>query len=196
MKKLGYNLPKVLLASQSPRRRDLLTQLGVDFDVIALDVDETMQAGEPPKDYVNRIAIKKAQAGLAQFPDEIILAGDTIVVLDNEVFLKPTNREDHKKMLQKLSGKTHHVLTAMALASSDGTKKTMSDTAVTFRKLTEDEIDKYWDTGEPQDKSGGYASQGIASIFIERIEGSWSGVVGLPLFETFKLLSAASAIYR
>lgn len=188
LKTLGHNLPKILLASQSPRRKELLTQLGVDFDIISCDVDESIHPDENPKDYVLRVAIEKAEAGLKKFPSEKILGADTIVVLNAEIFLKPTDKTDHINMLRKLSGQTHHVLTAVALASEKETKTIMTDTTVCFRELNEFEINHYWDTGEPCDKSGGYASQGIASTFIKRIEGSWSGVVGLPLFETFELL--------
>ena len=188
MNKLGYKLPKILLASKSPRRKELLSQLEVDFEIISVDVDESIQSDENPKVYVKRVAKEKAEAGLKIFPANKILGADTIVVLEDEILLKPTDKSDHINMLKKLSGKTHHVLTAVALANSHETKTIMTETAVTFRVLNENEINHYWDTGEPQDKSGGYASQGIASIFIKRIEGSWSGVVGLPLFETFELI--------
>ncbi len=188
LKTLGHKIPKIVLASQSPRRKELLAQLDVEFQIIHTDVDESVHPNENPTDYVLRVAKEKAEAGLKKFPSEKILGADTIVVLNGEIFLKPVDKTDHIRMLRKLSGQTHHVLTAVALASAEGIKNIMTDTAVTFRELSEFEINHYWDTGEPCDKSGGYASQGIASTFIKRIEGSWSGVVGLPLFETFELL--------
>lgn len=192
MKELGYTTPKILLASRSPRRHDLLAQLGVEFTIVTADIDESVHPNEHFDDYVRRVAQDKARAALQRHPDQIILAADTIVVLGEEILLKPRDRDDHFAMLSKLSGKSHRVLTAVALAKEGDITMRVSDTQVSFRELNANEIRAYWETGEPQDKSGGYASQGMASIFIEHLQGSWSGVVGLPLFETFELLQCLS----
>lgn len=181
----------LILASQSPRRKQLLSQSGLEFMVIPANIDETIRPQENPIDYVQRMAAEKAEASVAQYPEHPILGSDTIVVLDNEIFLKPNDQNDFQIMMQKLSGKTHHVYTAVALAHRNHKKVIMTDTAVTFRELTTEEIQTYWNTGEPRDKSGGYALQGHAAAFIKSISGSWTGVVGLPLCETLELLKDA-----
>jgi len=182
----------LILASQSPRRKQLLSQAGVEFTVIPADIDESVRPQECPLDYVQRMAIEKAQANVKRFPEDLIIGADTIVVLGNEIFLKPTDQNDFRHMMQKLSGKTHHVFTAVALADQHDTQVIVTDTAVTFRKLTPQEIEDYWKTGEPQDKAGGYALQGHAAVFIQSINGSWTGVIGLPICETLELLKAHS----
>ena len=184
--------PVVRLASVSPRRRELLAQIGVPHVVTGAHIDESVHAGEKPHDYVQRMARTKAQAVWDKHPDLPVLAADTTVVLDGLVFGKPVDRADAARMLGQLSGRTHEVLTAVALASASGISMRMSVSAVRFRPLTDVEISAYWDTGEPQDKAGAYAVQGLAAVFIESLTGSYSGVMGLPLFETAEILRAAA----
>jgi septum formation protein len=187
--------PLVCLASVSPRRHELLAQIGVPHSVVAADIDETAMPGEAPRDYVVRMARQKAltvrQRG-ARLP---VLAADTTVVLDNTIYGKPRDRDDGVAMLGRLSGRTHEVLTAVALASSHEVTLCLSVSTVRFRGLTPQECAAYWDTGEPRDKAGGYAIQGAAAVFVESLSGSYSGVMGLPLFETAELLRAAGIPY-
>jgi septum formation protein len=183
------------LASGSPRRRELLLQIGVAFRVIRPQVDETPLAGEAAHDYVARLAGAKAEAGwpLRATLDAPVLAADTAVVLDGEILGKPADRRDAESMLRRLSGRSHEVLTAVALKTPARLASRVSRSQVTFRALSPDEIRAYWDTGEPGDKAGGYAVQGMAALFIAHLEGSFSGVMGLPLFETAELLREAGA---
>jgi len=183
--------PVLRLASVSPRRRELLAQIGVPHVVTGAHIDETVHAGERPHDYVQRMARTKAQTVWEQDGSLPVLAADTTVVLDGTVFGKPVDRPDAVRMLGLLSGRTHEVLTAVALASAEGLSMRMSVSAVRFRVLTVEEISSYWDSGEPRDKAGAYAIQGLAAVFIESLSGSYSGVMGLPLFETSELLRAA-----
>ena len=183
--------PVVRLASVSPRRRELLTQIGVPHVVTGAHIDEAVHPGERPHDYVQRMARAKAQTVWEQDLSLPVLAADTTVVLDGQVFGKPADRADALRMLGLLSGRTHEVLTAVALASADGLAMRVSVSAVRFRALAADEIAAYWETGEPRDKAGAYAVQGLAAVFIESLSGSYSGVMGLPLFETSELLRAA-----
>ena len=183
--------PVVRLASVSPRRRELLTQIGVPHVVTGAHIDEAVHPGERPHDYVQRMARAKAQTVWEQDLSLPVLAADTTVVLDGQVFGKPADRADALRMLGLLSGRTHEVLTAVALASADGLAVRVSVSAVRFRALAADEIAAYWETGEPRDKAGAYAVQGLAAVFIESLSGSYSGVMGLPLFETSELLRAA-----
>jgi septum formation protein len=183
--------PVVRLASVSPRRRELLAQIGVPHVVTGAHIDESVHAGERPHDYVQRMARTKAQAVWDQDRSRPVLAADTTVVLDGLVFGKPLDRADALRMLSLLSGRTHDVLTAVSLASEAGLAMRMSVSSVRFRPLREDEIAAYWETGEPKDKAGAYAVQGLAAVFIESLSGSYSGVMGLPLFETSELLRAA-----
>jgi septum formation protein len=185
------NSPAVRLASVSPRRRELLAQIGVPHVVTGAHIDEAVHAGERPHDYVQRMARTKAQAIWDQDRSLPVLAADTTVVLDGIVFGKPLDRADALRMLALLSGRTHEVLTAVALASGAGLELRMSVSSVRFRTLGVDEIAAYWETGEPRDKAGAYAVQGLAAVFIESLSGSYSGVMGLPLFETSELLRAA-----
>ncbi len=183
--------PAIYLASQSPRRRELLRQIGVSHEVLSVDVDERLHAGESAGDYVMRVALDKACAGRAMLPAGHalpVLGADTCVVIDGEVLGKPANRADAIAMLQRLSGTSHEVLSAVALARSSAESVRFCATRVNFRTLTELECAAYWATGEPADKAGAYAIQGLAGVFITRIEGSYSGVMGLPLFETAELL--------
>lgn len=185
------NLPAIYLASRSPRRRELLQQIAVDFAVINPDIDETVQAGELPLDYVRRIAIEKAEAGKALLLEadlKPVLAADTSVVVNNEIFGKPVNDAEARRMLKLLSGQTHQVLTAVALASNQQTLCQVSTNEVRFCELADADIDWYLQTGEGQDKAGSYAVQGLAALFIESIQGSYSGIMGLPIRETGQLL--------
>jgi septum formation protein len=193
--------PRIYLASQSPRRRDLLKQIGVNFEVLLLrtdprrkaDVDETPHDNEPPDDYVMRICQAKAHSGLAvlrfrNLPSFPVLAADTTVTLDGKVLGKPADREEAASMLRLLSGREHRVLSAVAIAFNDKIEVRLSETAVTFVTLSEERIRRYVLTSEPHDKAGSYGIQGHAGAFVQRIEGSYSGVVGLPLAETVELL--------
>jgi len=183
---------KIYLASRSPRRRELLDQINVEFEVIDVDIDESWDGKEKPETYVKRIALEKARAGNA-FSDEDypVLAADTAVVLNNDILGKAENKKDAEIMLKKLSGKTHTVLSAVSLIHTDE-KTLLSTSKVAFKKLSQNEIINYCATDEPIGKAGGYAIQGRAAIFINHLEGSYSGVMGLPLFETQKLLQGAS----
>jgi septum formation protein len=187
--------PFIYLASGSPRRRELLAQLGLSFDLLVTDIDESLQSGELADAYVCRLARDKARAALGQMPVRRapVLGADTAVVVDRHILGKPADRETAAAMLRRLSGRDHDVLTAVALVDADGDEQreavAVSRTVVTFRALSDAEIDGYWATGEPCDKAGGYAIQGFGAIFIEAIHGSYSGVMGLPLFETAHLLN-------
>lgn len=180
----------IILASTSPRRRELLAQLGVPFEVVAVEVDESCVAGEAPEEYVLRIARDKARAGVAaaRRAMPLVLGADTVVVLDGEVLQKPAGRDGALAMLARLSGRTHRVLSGVALAGRCECAR-VSDSLVTFREIGASERLAYWDTGEPADKAGAYAIQGLGAVFVRRLQGSYSGVVGLPLYETAELLS-------
>ena len=184
------SLQTLLLASGSPRRRELLKQLGVSFTVAAANIDETMAVGETPEDYVIRMAREKARAGLDQTAGLMpSLGSDTIVLLADRVLCKPNSRAEAELMLQALSDKTHHVYSSVALALKPGVLlESLNITAVTFGKMPLDWIAKYCQSDEPMDKAGAYAVQGGTGQYIRRIEGSYSGVMGLPLFETAELL--------
>ena len=185
-------MPQLYLASSSPRRRELLTQIGLSFHLVSGNIDETPQDGETPAAYVERLARGKALAGLtmlAQRPDVCVLGADTAVVLDGRILGKPKDHEDSLAMLSALSGRQHQVLTAVAVADRDRCEVRVVASTVSFRRIGEAEAQAYWATGEPQDKAGGYAIQGLAAIFVNRVEGSYSGVVGLPLCETAELLA-------
>jgi nucleoside triphosphate pyrophosphatase len=182
---------KVALASRSPRRRELLRQIGIEFEIINIDIDESWDGDENPKDYVRRIASEKAQAGKALLKNNCpVLAADTAVVLDGYILGKAENKNDAITMLRKLSGKTHEVLSAVCVISTEQQTR-LSTSKVTFKTLSSEEIDDYCNSDEPIGKAGAYAIQGKATIFIERLEGSYSGVMGLPLFETQQLLDRA-----
>jgi septum formation protein len=181
----------IRLASASPRRHELLTQIGVPHVVTVPQVDEAALPDERPADYVQRLARSKAEAIWNKDQSLPVLAADTTVVLDGTMFGKPSDRNEAMDMLGRLSGRTHDVLTAVALAHAGGLSLRMSVSEVRFRTLSEEECGAYWDTGEPHDKAGGYAIQGLAAVFIESMTGSYSGVMGLPLFETAELLREA-----
>jgi septum formation protein len=183
----------VYLASGSPRRRELLAQIGVSYRVLEVCVDESPRTLEPPHDYVERLALAKAEAGWQKRPavDAPVLAADTSVIIDGVILGKPKNRDEGAAMLVRLSGREHEVLTAVSLRSASGVDSRLSRSTVRFRPLTSAEISTYWDTGEPCDKAGGYAVQGLAAVFIAALNGSFSGVMGLPLFEAAELLQRA-----
>lgn len=179
------------LASKSPRRRELLARLGLDFGVLGVEVPEQRAAGESTEGYVARVAREKAGAGLLRVvavPGAVVLGSDTEVVLDDEVFGKPADAEEAAAMLRRLSGRRHRVLTAVSLVSAGREASALVETAVEFATLSDDDIAEYAASGEPMDRAGAYAIQGGAERFIRRIDGSYSGVVGLPLHETAALL--------
>ncbi len=180
------------LASKSPRRQQLLQQIHVDFQLLDTEIDETPAANEAPAAFVKRMATQKAQAGRGCLEDKqaLVLAADTIVVIDDLILGKPRDRNDALSMLTRLSGRTHQVMTAVSLASAIAVQTQLSVSEVTFREVSTEERELYWDSGEPVDKAGAYAIQGIAAVFIKHLSGSYSGVMGLPLYETGKLLAS------
>ncbi len=194
--------PRIYLASKSPRRRDLLRQIGVNFDVLTFrsgergedaDVDETPLPDEAVERYVERLALAKAQAGVRRvlwrkMLPRAVLSADTTLELDGEIIGKPRDAADAHAILARLSGRTHRVLTAIAVSDGERTRSRLSVSEVRFRTLSEHDIRHYVATGEPMDKAGAYGIQGHAAIFIEEIRGSYSGIMGLPLFDTAALL--------
>ncbi len=182
----------LILASASPRRRELLRQIGVSHVVQAADIDETPLPDEAPADYVQRLARSKASHVFGSRSDTIpVLGADTTVAIDGLALGKPADDREHREMFERLSAREHSVYSAVALATSEGVAVRLSVTQVVFRAVTESERAAYWASGEPCDKAGGYAIQGLGAIFIESIAGSYSGVMGLPLAETAALLVAA-----
>ena len=194
--------PRIYLASKSPRRRDLLRQIGVNFDVLTFragergedaDVDETPLPGEAVERYVERLALAKAQAGMRRvlwrkLLPHPVLAADTTLEVDGEIVGKPHDAAEAHAILERLSGRRHRVLTAVAMSDGERTRSRVSVSEVRFRTLSEYDIRRYIATGAPMDKAGAYGIQGHAAIFIEEIRGSYSGIMGLPLFETAALL--------
>ena len=194
--------PRIYLASKSPRRRDLLRQIGVNFDVLTFragergedaDVDETPLPGEAVERYVERLALAKAQAGMRRvlwrkLLPHPVLAADTTLEVDGEIVGKPRDAAEAHAILERLSGRRHRVLTAVAMSDGERTRSRLSVSEVAFRSLGEHDIRRYIATGEPFDKAGAYGIQGHAAIFIEEIRGSYSGIMGLPLFDTAALL--------
>ncbi|EWC41104.1 Maf family protein [Stutzerimonas stutzeri] len=180
----------LFLASASPRRRDLLAQIGVPFSLIDVSVDESPSPTESPEAYVERVARDKALAGLSGLDerDACVLGADTSVVLDQRILGKPVDRADALAMLAALSGRTHRVMTAVALVSRTACEVRVVISEVTFRVIDEAEAEQYWASGEPLDKAGGYAIQGWGAAFVSQLHGSYSAVVGLPLCETAQLL--------
>ena len=184
--------PVIYLASASPRRSELLRQIDVTHAVLPVDIDETPRPGEKPAHYALRLAEEKARALWEQLPvaqRRPVLAADTTVALGDEILGKPVDRDDAVRMLGRLSGREHEVHTAVAVLHQGGADARVSTSTVAFRPLTGAEIDWYWRTGEPADKAGAYAVQGHAAVFIRRLAGSYSGVMGLPLYETWELLA-------
>ena len=184
----------IVLASASPRRRELLAQIGVPHVVLAVDMDESPQPGESPPALAARLARSKALAGRSRDGGaRAVLGADTVVVLDDQVFGKPQDEDDARRMLEALSGRTHRVLTAVALAlpgTDAPVLEQLSDTEVQMRAIGREEIRAYWASGEPAGKAGAYAIQGRGAVFIRHIRGSYSGVMGLPLYETAQLLQS------
>ncbi len=182
--------PTLHLASSSPRRQEILTAIGLTFSVGGVDVDERRRDGEAADMMVLRLAEAKARA-VEIDASRIVLGADTAVVLGEEIFGKPADRDEALDMLGRLSGRTHKVLTGVALYSMQGVQTVLSATDVRFREIGPDEALAYWQSGEPCDKAGAYAIQGRGGAFVEAISGSYSGVVGLPVFETTQLLRGA-----
>jgi len=178
------------LASQSPRRRELLLQIGVRFDVVSVEVPEVRAQSEAPEEYVQRLAQEKAQAGTVQKQGKPVLGADTIVVLGNKVLEKPETAEQGINMLMSLSSQSHQVMTAVCICDGDRQQLRLNRTLVRFRPIQLSEAQRYWRTGEPTDKAGGYGIQGLGAVFVDSINGSYSSVVGLPLLETSQLLKA------
>ena len=185
--------PILRLASASPRRSALLAQLGVAHEVAVADVDESARPGEAPEALVVRLARQKAERG-AQGSALPALGADTIVCIDGRILGKPRDAADATGMLRLLSGRGHRVLSGVALATGDAVNIALSSSRVVFRELAPDEIAGYWASGEPRDKAGAYAVQGLAARFISHLEGSYSGVMGLPLYETAALLRSAGLL--
>jgi septum formation protein len=182
---------QLYLASASPRRRELLTQIGVAYHLLEVAVDETPQRGETPEMYVLRLALAKAKVGYGSLSGGgWVLGADTSVVIGDEILGKPRDREDGIAMLRRLSGVTHHVYSGVALVGGEREGTRLSVSAVSFCELSAQACEAYWRSGEPVDKAGGYAIQGRGAMFVSRLEGSYSGVMGLPLFETAQLLRA------
>jgi len=193
-------LPALYLASQSPRRRELLQQIGVLHQVVSADVVEVPRTQESPSDYVQRLAREKAEAGLVsvkrlELPPRPVLGADTIVVINNEILEKPQSAEHAAEMLRKLAGATHQVMTAVAMIVEEKCTIKLSVTDVVFRSLSEQEMKAYWESGEPRDKAGGYAIQGLGAVFVQQIRGSYTGVVGLPIEQTVLLLNEFAVPY-
>ncbi len=179
----------LILASTSPRRAALLEQLGLEFEVRRVAIDESRLQGEAVFDHVQRLALEKARSGNDGNTRNLpVLGADTIVCLDDEVFGKPGNREQAIEMLLRLSGREHQVLTAVAMVSSQQEAVLVSSSSVHMRVISPAEAEAYWATGEPADKAGGYAIQGLGGIFVSYLQGSYSAVVGLPLLETVQLM--------
>ena len=186
--------PAIYLASASPRRSELLRQIDVTHAVQPVDIDETPRPGEKPAHYALRLAQEKARVLWERLPAaerRPVLAADTTVALDDEILGKPLDRADAFRILGRLSGRVHEVHTAVAVLHAGGSGAKVSTSTVEFRELTRDDIEWYWRTGEPADKAGAYGVQGHAAIFIRHLAGSYSGVMGLPLYETWELLAPA-----
>ncbi|MDK9764630.1 septum formation inhibitor Maf [Vibrio sp. D420a] len=189
------NKSSLVLASGSPRRKELLTQLGYEFSVLVTDIEEQQQPDEDAQAYVQRLSLDKAKAALNLIAEQepnsnqyVVLGSDTVVVSQGQVLEKPSDLVDCKRMLTQLSDQRHQVMTAVSVVSADKHKTEIVITDVWFKPLSEQEIEKYWQTGEPCDKAGSYGIQGLGGRFVTRIEGSYYAVVGLPLFETDQLL--------
>ena len=182
--------PVLQLASTSPRRQEILRSLGLTFTVIAVEIDESCLEGETPQQMVLRLAANKAAAAVSE-DSQLVIGADTLVILGDRVLGKPRGMDDAVEMLMKLSGRSHTVLTGVALWSSTGITSALSQTEVRFREIGRDEARAYWHSGEPCDKAGSYAIQGRGGTFVAAISGSYSGVVGLPVYELAELLGNA-----
>lgn len=184
-------LPKLILASGSPRRAEILNSVGWEFTRHVADIDETEGHGELPEDYVVRLAREKAAAVAVEYPGEIVLGADTTVVIDGQIIAKPIDLDDARRMLRLLSGNWHEVLTGVAVVNGAGTKSAVQSTKVKFAPLTAAEIDFLAERGDPLDKAGAYAVQAQAALFIEGIEGDYWNVVGLPVSLVYRLIAEA-----
>jgi nucleoside triphosphate pyrophosphatase len=180
---------RIVLASGSPRRRELLALLGVEFTAVAPDIDEALRAGEHAVEFVTRLAHEKAVVVAATHPDAVVVGADTAVEVDGEILGKPVDADDARRMLRTLSGRTHVVHTAVAVAADGGVTMASTSSAVTFAMLSDADIEWYLATGEPFDKAGAYALQGAGGVVVTTVTGSVSGVLGLPLHETAALLN-------
>lgn len=179
---------RLILASSSPRRRELLSQVGLAFEVIPAHIDETRRTSEDPAAYVQRLALEKARAIHALHPDAFVLGADTTVEVDGHALEKPADRADAERMLRALSARTHHVHTGVALLSPQGQRTHLETTSVDFSRIDEAELQHYLDSGEPYDKAGAYGIQGYAARWVPRIDGDYFNVMGLPLAATARLL--------
>jgi septum formation protein len=187
---------RVVLASQSPRRRELLALVGIPHDVVPADIDETPLPHEAPAAYTERLAREKAAAVAHRFPDAVTIGSDTTVVIDGELLAKPEDEADARRMLRQLSGRTHTVHTAVAVSRGDRVASGVEDVAVTFRALSDDEIAAYVATREPMDKAGAYGIQGFGATIVERIDGDYFAVMGLPLVRLTRLLAQVGVKYQ
>ncbi|MCW8878822.1 MAG: Maf family nucleotide pyrophosphatase [Kangiellaceae bacterium] len=193
---VSANQVHLILASKSPRRRELLAQIGVNFEVVNVDIDESVKDKEEPLSYVKRVTLEKGRAALASeqlcaienYQNKPVLSADTCIILDGTVLGKPQGKTKAVTMINQLAGRTHQVVTAVAIVSDVFTQVELSVSKVKFASLDQEQILRYCETGEGLDKAGGYAIQGLAAQFVEAIEGSYSGIVGLPLYETSKLI--------
>lgn len=189
--------PALHLASSSPRRRELLSTLGIEFSYAGVDVDESALPGESPSAMVLRLAQLKARTACESGAHKIpVLGADTAVILDDRMFGKPASKQDALDMLACLSNRTHEVLTGVAVIAGDTLDTALSRTEVQFREIRPDEAEAYWQSGEPAGKAGAYAVQGIGGIFVSSVSGSYTGVVGLPIFETAELLRRVGIVPR
>ncbi|MCF9046401.1 Maf family nucleotide pyrophosphatase [Acinetobacter nectaris] len=187
-------MARLILASGSPRRAELLEQLEIDFDVFSADIDETLKLGECAEIYVKRVAYEKARSVAQQFHDRIVLAADTCISLGGSIVGKPQSRAHAFEIWQALSGREHDVLSGICVIAENEVHECVVKTQVTFQQLSQSDMESYWQTGEPVGKAGAYAIQGIAAKYIPTIKGSYTNVVGLPLHETVKLLKAVKAL--
>ena len=178
----------VVLASQSPRRLELLKQIGISPEVHPAHIDETPLSEETPEDYVNRLARNKAEAVAQHYPGALVIGSDTSVVIDNQILGKPESPDHFFTMFKRLSGAQHQVMTAVAISDGQQTRSEVVITQVSFYPVNERDMERYWFSGEPQDKAGGYGIQGMGALFVKEIKGSYSAVVGLPIAETGKIL--------
>lgn len=187
-------MANIILASSSPRRRELLQQLGLDFEIYSPDVNESVLADESVEQYVERLACTKAEAIFQQYPNAVIVAADTTVAVDHHILGKPESKQHAFEMWQLISGRKHHVLTGVCVRTKQEKLSIVVRTEVEFQTLSLNNMESYWDTGEPIGKAGGYAIQGIAARYIPNIIGSYTNVVGLPLHETAQLLQIVKVL--
>jgi septum formation protein len=181
---------KIILASASPRRGELLDQINIQYQTYPVDIDESPHKNESAQQLVQRLAIEKAEAACQQLQTDLpVLGADTLGLIDNEILLKPRDFEHARSMLRNMSNNVHQIMTAVAVCYQGELKTALNINQVYFRSISDKEIQAYWETGEPQDKAGAYAIQGRAAVFVKRIEGSYSGVMGLPLYEVDQLLN-------